>query len=98
MRSLAEYPVPNANEISIAGVVNEFELQVSRQERVAGTKSYRRELHPELIQEPSICKLASEIATAHNPDVFAVCSCDSLGVCLYYGALHKANISAFWNL
>lgn len=46
MRRLSEYPVSNANEIAIASVVNDFELQISRKERLAGVREvvYQRSL------------------------------------------------------
>jgi len=50
VRRLSEYPVSNANEIAIASVVNDLELQISRKERLAGTKCYRRELYPDFVE------------------------------------------------
>ena len=50
VRRLSEYPVSNANELAIASVVNDFELQISRKERLAGTKCYRRELYPDFVE------------------------------------------------
>ena len=59
--------VARAEEVAVAQVLAQVEVEAAREERAAGAERDRRDGHDDLVQEAVLGELAGEVAAAHDP-------------------------------